>query len=175
MSRPGAPRPPAWLLGLALVSVPAWLWFTQWMHDDVSGWSRLAAVHAAGDRPLAAGVGTVTVALEVGARPRTVFADRRGATYVELGFDGEQGFWLRSQRSAPSPAVYVPWAAVSRCLFFSAWLTHPELQDLRLTVQHPAFEERCQRIVASRGPWEGCPGAGYMNRCSPAFSPPRIT
>lgn len=149
MATPGrSPRhPPRWLLVLAVFSVPAWLMFVRWTAQDLSGWSELARVHAAGSRALGGSVGTVTVALKRGGWPRTVFEDRGGRrSYIELGFS-EEGFWLRSQRGAPAPAVHVPWHAVQRCLYFSAWLKHPELQELQLTVQHEGFEERCREAT----------------------------
>lgn len=145
MTAPGArlSHPPRWLLVLAVLSVPAWLLFTRWTAQDVSGWAQLARVHAAGERALDGSVGTVTVALERSGLPRTVFEDSRGRrATIELGFSDE-GYWLRSQRATPAPALHVPWGAVRRCLYFSAWFHHPDLQDLRLTVQHPDFEQCC--------------------------------
>ena len=144
-------RPPAWLLVLALLAVPAWLLFARWWSEDFSGWSRVAEVYAAGGRPLHGSVGTVTAALQVGNGPRLEFRDGRGARgpYIELGF-ADDGFWLRSQRSAPSPALFVPWSAVQRCLYFSAWLAHPGGQEVRLTVQDQGFEDRCRAAMAAR-------------------------
>ena len=151
MAAPAArPRPGIGLLALALLAVPAWLVFTRWMDQDVSGWSHLAERHAAGDRPLKGSVGAVTVALQLGGGPRKVFANSRGSRpYMELGL-ADDGFWLRSLRSAPSPAVFVPWSAVDRCLLFSAWLHEPGQPPLRLTVQHEGFEARCAQALAGR-------------------------
>ncbi|MBX3638467.1 MAG: hypothetical protein KF683_24100 [Rubrivivax sp.] len=146
-----AARAPTWLVVLAVLAVPGWLLLTRWFAEDFSGWSRVAEVYAADGRTLDGSVGLVTAALEVGNGPRMEFRDARGSRspYIELGF-ADDGFWLRSRRTAPAPALFVPWSAVQRCLYFSAWLAHPSVQEVRLTVQDQDFEDRCRAAMAAR-------------------------
>lgn len=125
---------------LAILAIPLWLWLGNWLEQDFSGWSKLAERYAAGERTLMHSQGTATVALKMPGRPEYQFRYSRGQTYIEVGID-PSGFWLRSQKSLPRPALYIPWAHVSRCAFTTISLSDT---DIQISVHLQALEDACR-------------------------------
>jgi hypothetical protein len=146
------PRTALWLTLLTIVLIPLWLIGGRWLQEEFTGWSELAASYPVEGRPLTGSVGTVIVSLQHGDGPRHEFKLRRSqhGAFIEAGLT-EEGFWLRSTMSGPSPPIYVPWRSVQRCSMFSAILLPltPGGPAPRLIVQDPDFERACARAVAA--------------------------
>lgn len=144
------PRTGLWLTGLTLVSIPLWLMGGRWLQEEFTGWSELAARYPAEGRALNGSVGRVILSIQHGDGPHHQFRHRgaRYGAFIEAGLT-EEGFWLRSTESAPSPPIYVPWSAVRHCSLFSATLPPPApgAPAPRLVVQHPDFERACARAT----------------------------
>lgn len=146
------PRTGLWLAVITVVSIPLWLLGGRWLQEEFTGWSELAARYPADGRPLHGSVGEVILSIQHGDGPHHQFRNRRTrhGAFIEAGLT-DDGFWLRSTESAPSPPIYVPWTAVRHCSLFSASL-HPAASGepaTRLLVQHPAFERACATALAT--------------------------
>jgi len=123
------------LLVATILLIPTWLWLIPRAGTDYSGWADLARLYPAGDRPLAGSVGPTSVRFDTPGKLGFEFSysnfagGTRDVVYIEAGFD-DAGFWLRSLRPHPEPAIFVPWEAVQTCELYRYRLTHTTIQVL---------------------------------------------
>jgi hypothetical protein len=135
------------LLCASVLAIPAWIGLVRWLDTGASGWATLAPHYAAGATVLEGSRGLTTVTLEAPGHVASTFSQRRRGPYMEFGLQ-EDGFWLRSHRSTPQPALFVPWRAVQRCQFFSAWVVLPGSSGgnafARFIIHDSEFERVCE-------------------------------
>lgn len=143
-------RPPWGGFALILLALAGLWWFVLRAEQTVSGWQDLAVLYDAGSRPLANSQGTVNVVLK--RRDGTAWllgSDRSGSgrqRFIEAGFDND-GFWLRSTRSSPRPALYIPWTDVAFCHTLTARLHN---EGFEISVHHQGWADACQHAMKQR-------------------------
>lgn len=139
------------LLCAGVLAVPAWIGLGRWLDTAASGWSTLATHYAAGAAVLEGSRGPTTVTLEVPGHVAYTFEQRRSSgPCMDLGLQ-EDGCWLRSRRSTPQPALFVPWSAVQRCQFFSAWVALPGSSGSNGQARFTIHDNEFERFCAARG------------------------
>ncbi|MDP2226019.1 MAG: hypothetical protein Q8J78_00880 [Moraxellaceae bacterium] len=113
------------MLAASVLAIPLWLIGIYWVETHGSGWSTVARYYPAGNRALTGSLGTAIVTLIHPGGVDYVFRHNRGhnRAFIEVGFDAE-GFWLRSTRHAPAPAIFVPWKDVTSCGFLHIRTRH---------------------------------------------------
>lgn len=139
-------RPPWCAFGLIVLAFAALARWVLWAQENVSGWKDLAARFPAGDRPLVNSQGVANVVLR---RPDGISwqlgsEDSRRPKIIEVGFDAG-GFWLRSTRASPGPAIFIPWAEVDYCYLLSARLRG---DGFEVSVHHQGWVDACKRYTA---------------------------
>lgn len=141
-------QPPWGAFALIVLAFGALAWVVMWSEETYSGWEELAEHYAAGDRPLVNSQGAANVVLKrADGMSWLLGSDRSGEPrFIEVGFDND-GFWLKSTRSSPRPALYIPWSQVEYCYLLSARLRHDGFQ---VSVHDQAWVDACKRATSSQ-------------------------
>jgi hypothetical protein len=142
-------RPPWGAFALIVLAFGGLLWLVMWSEETYSGWQELAERYPAGERPLVNSLGTTNVVLKrADGTSWLLGSDRSGRRrFIEVGHDGD-GFWMKSTRSTPSPALYIPWSQVAYCYLLSARLRD---NDFEVSVHDQTWVDACKRATGPGG------------------------